>query len=94
MEGFTFRSGNAEHPDDIFYNTSVEVLPTDSDPALDSFPKTDDGYSVVAWFSQTGAASAVLNTTGTAEALRLVVHTESSNWVILNEIWIRTLANT
>jgi len=101
LEGFTFRSGNAEHPDDMFYNTSVEIAFTDgveganfvaeSGTAVSSYPKTDDGYFVVAWFSPSGAVHASLNTTGTVSSLRLVVHSESTTWAILNEIWIRPL---
>lgn len=45
---YLFRSGNAEHPSDRFYNTTVEVL-SDLSPLLNrnSNDVTEDGYVIV-----------------------------------------------
>lgn len=45
---YLFRSGNAEHPSDRFYNTTVEVL-SDLSPLLDrnSNDVTEDGYVII-----------------------------------------------
>lgn len=42
---YLFRSGNAEHPSDKFYNTTVEVLPTN--PILNAHNVTNDGYVII-----------------------------------------------
>lgn len=90
LRGLVLRSGNSEHPDDQLFNTSVEVQPDNpGDLSVLSGEKTEDGYAVVGWFSPTGSAIISLNSTGLIKAVRLVVHTESSNWAILSEIWIR-----
>ncbi len=98
LEGFLFRSGNPEHPDDKFMNTSVEVKfggdSTGGPPVADkiagaSWPRTSDGFFMVAAFSPAGTAEVTLNSTGVVECIRAVVRTESENWVILNEIWIK-----
>jgi hypothetical protein len=44
---FFFRSGNAEHPSDKFYNTTVEVLPAETNQYGNSLNVTSDGYIVV-----------------------------------------------
>ena len=44
---FFFRSGNAEHPSDKFYNTTVEVLPAEANQYGNSLNVTSDGYIVV-----------------------------------------------
>lgn len=85
----------------MFYNTSVEIsfangadganFAAEHGTAVSSYPKTDDGFFVVAWFTPSGAVHTSLNTTGAVSSLRLVVHSESTTWVILNEIWIRPL---
>lgn len=44
---FYFKSGNAEHPSDKFYNATVEVLPVESNQYGGSANVTTDGYIVV-----------------------------------------------
>jgi alpha-1,3-mannosylglycoprotein beta-1,4-N-acetylglucosaminyltransferase A/B len=46
---YLFRSGNAEHPSDRFYNTSVEVLPESSHTSLSKidYNATSDGYIII-----------------------------------------------
>lgn len=42
---YHFKSGNAEHPSDKFYNTTVEVLP--ENPLQNTHNVTSDGYVVI-----------------------------------------------
>lgn len=65
--GLTFRSGNAEHPRDIFYNTSVELRLTDkSDAQLEGYPAHVETPSGATWvevgtFSDRGNCVQCLN---------------------------------
>ncbi|KAJ8922428.1 hypothetical protein NQ315_004374 [Exocentrus adspersus] len=47
IKRFFFKSGNAEHPSDKFYNTTVEVLPVEVNQNGLSLNMTSDGYVIV-----------------------------------------------
>lgn len=85
-----FRSGNIEHPEDRFYNTTVEVLPTN--PRLFEgggmdYNVTSDGYAIVGSFDAMGIAESTINSKiGSLKEIRLRVQAETENWVILNEV--------
>ena len=93
-----FKSGNPEHPGDRFFNTTVEVLPKEHTQKqggpLDNanhehpYPKTEDNFLIVSNFSHnTGIAKGSVNESlGPISTMRLRVLTESSSWVILNEV--------
>ncbi|XP_018572245.1 alpha-1,3-mannosyl-glycoprotein 4-beta-N-acetylglucosaminyltransferase B [Anoplophora glabripennis] len=90
IKRFYFKSGNAEHPSDKFYNTTVEVLPVESNQYGNSLNVTSDGYIVVGKFDNTGVATGVPDEgIGKVHSLRLNVHSESDNWAILSEIHIQ-----
>jgi hypothetical protein len=60
---YLFRSGNAEHPSDRFYNTSVEVLPESS---LTSFSKIDynatsDGFVITGLYILTTSLYVIIH---------------------------------
>lgn len=84
-----FRSGNIEHPEDRFYNATVEVMPVqplEMDGSME-FNTTSDGYVIVGGFDQLGVAEASLSPRiGKVKELRLRVLSEAENWVILNEV--------
>lgn len=45
------KSGNAEHPSDRFYNTTVEVLPLITPTVVyDNFNYTADGFIIIGMF--------------------------------------------
>ncbi|XP_013789069.2 alpha-1,3-mannosyl-glycoprotein 4-beta-N-acetylglucosaminyltransferase B-like [Limulus polyphemus] len=92
IEKFLFRSGNPEHPDDKFFNTTVEVLPV-NDPSKQLLPKTRDGYYVVGLFKDTtGISEGVVPADfGPISTLRLLVRGDSERWAILSEIFIKPL---
>lgn len=87
---YLFRSGNHEHPSDKFYNTTVEVLPdqlNEESQVWSFFNTTTDGYLIVGSFNGFGVAEGSLdNRIGKLRELRLNVHSESENWVILSEV--------
>ncbi|CAH1180218.1 unnamed protein product [Phaedon cochleariae] len=91
IKRFYFRSGNAEHPSDKFYNTTVEVLPEAGIGQSNNSPNmTSDGYIIVGKFDTTGIATGVPDENiGKVKVLRLNVHSESDNWAILSEIHIQ-----
>lgn len=95
LEWFLFRSGNLEHPDDKFYNTTVEVK-LDYEPVLWPLPRTADGFYVVGRFKDTtGVAEGRLPPDmGHVQTLRLNIQYDSTHWAILSEIWIKPLNGT
>jgi alpha-1,3-mannosylglycoprotein beta-1,4-N-acetylglucosaminyltransferase A/B len=87
---YLFRSGNHEHPSDKFYNTTVEVLPdvlSEESIVWQQFNTTTDGFLIVGSFNGFGVAEGTVdNRIGKLRELRLHVHSESENWVILSEV--------
>lgn len=86
-----FRSGNVEHPNDKFYNTSVEVLPVNNASVLAKGPNaysiTPDGYFITGRFNEAGVALENIDVAfGPISRVRLRVQSESENWVILSEV--------
>ncbi|CAB3365848.1 Hypothetical predicted protein [Cloeon dipterum] len=85
MSRYLFRSGNAEHPSDRFYNTTVEILPAKKPSS--EVNVTPDGYVIVGKFDTVGIAEGFINPKlFPIKELRLNIHSESENWVILNEV--------
>ncbi|KAK7474533.1 hypothetical protein BaRGS_00034227 [Batillaria attramentaria] len=95
IEKYLFRSGNPEHADDIFHDTTVEIHPevwpdvaSLALPAIDSklMAEPSEGFLVVGQFDSEGLAQGVLpEGIGKISIVRLRVHTRNSNWVILSE---------
>uniref|UniRef100_A0A6M2DW15 Putative alpha-13-mannosyl-glycoprotein 4-beta-n-acetylglucosaminyltransferase b n=1 Tax=Xenopsylla cheopis TaxID=163159 RepID=A0A6M2DW15_XENCH len=94
IKSYLFRSGNAEHPSDRFYNTTIEILPASAAKLIsDVSPRTNttnDGYLPIGKFDSTGLAYGTLDDPdyGKIAAIRLKVHGDSENWAILSEIHI------
>ncbi|XP_037943157.1 alpha-1,3-mannosyl-glycoprotein 4-beta-N-acetylglucosaminyltransferase B-like [Teleopsis dalmanni] len=92
---YYFRSGNSEHPSDRFYNTTIEVLPADTlsenASVWSTYNSTNDGYLIVGAFDAIGVAEGALDTKiGAIKEIRLHVHGDSENWVLLSEIDLQT----
>ncbi|XP_039287074.1 alpha-1,3-mannosyl-glycoprotein 4-beta-N-acetylglucosaminyltransferase B isoform X2 [Nilaparvata lugens] len=88
IKKYLFKSGNAEHPSDRFYNATVEVLPVVPIPQADNI--TTDGYIVVGKFDIKGMAEGSVNRKlGAIQELRLTIHSDSDNWAILSEMHIQ-----
>ncbi|XP_015602515.1 alpha-1,3-mannosyl-glycoprotein 4-beta-N-acetylglucosaminyltransferase B [Cephus cinctus] len=90
IKRYLFRSGNAEHPSDRFYNTTVEVMPENQRYVnKNSVNVTEDGYVIIGRFDAMGIAQGTVDRKyGKISVLRLTVHSESDNWAILSEIYI------
>lgn len=91
LKKFLFRSGNVEHPSDKLYNTTVEIEPVAAPPAAamnsTKINVTADGFIVVGTFNSFGIAEAALDAKlGKIKSIRLHVHGDSENWVILSEV--------
>ncbi|XP_039194853.1 alpha-1,3-mannosyl-glycoprotein 4-beta-N-acetylglucosaminyltransferase-like protein MGAT4D isoform X6 [Crotalus tigris] len=95
---YLFRSGNSEHPRDILFNATVEVLPS-KDINLQTVRnnenninviKTWDGFFQIDNFEDGVAKGAILPFLGNIQALRLFIHSNSSKWILLSEIFIQT----
>ncbi|KAG8228556.1 hypothetical protein J437_LFUL008634 [Ladona fulva] len=88
LKRYLFRSGNAEHPSDRFYNTTVEVLPlVVANALITPVSNEDEGYVTIGKFDSMGMAEGnVSKSIGPIQTLRLKVHSESDNWAILSEI--------
>lgn len=83
----TFRlvSGNAEHPSDRFFNTTVEVL-----PASVAAQGPGGGFLQLGAFDQFGLAEGpVPAKLGPLQKFRLSLHSSSENWAILSEIFLK-----
>ncbi|XP_011494868.1 PREDICTED: alpha-1,3-mannosyl-glycoprotein 4-beta-N-acetylglucosaminyltransferase B [Ceratosolen solmsi marchali] len=96
LKRYLFRSGNAEHPCDKFYNTTVEVLPELAN-SIDRNRNnvSEDGYIIIGKFDHAGIAQGIVDQKlGKILVLRLNVHSESENWAILSEIHIEEDANS
>lgn len=62
-------------------NTTVEVL-----PAAATANASHDGFVVVGRFGPAGVAQGNVGLAGYLRAIRLHVHSDSDNWVILSEV--------
>lgn len=72
-----FRSGNIDHPGDIFTETIAEALPE------------DDNWVQIGEFNSDGIVQEeIAPTVGKIKIIRLRVLKQSSNWVILSEIHV------
>ncbi|XP_078268114.1 alpha-1,3-mannosyl-glycoprotein 4-beta-N-acetylglucosaminyltransferase B-like [Rhinoraja longicauda] len=103
IERYRFRSGDAEHPGDKLFNTTVEVLPADrtdltkkslhnNSTKYSKYQETDDGYYRIDAFRNGIAEGEVDGLIGKIEAFRLFIVTDSPFWVLLNEIFIDATA--
>ncbi|XP_076878082.1 alpha-1,3-mannosyl-glycoprotein 4-beta-N-acetylglucosaminyltransferase B isoform X2 [Brachyhypopomus gauderio] len=96
VKRYLFRSGNIETNGDKFYNTTVEVLPSDAsvrqqveEGLLQCCKPSTDGFAVIGSFVN-GVAEGVMDTAlRELSAIRLLIHSDSDVWVLLSEIFIK-----
>ncbi|KAK7097964.1 hypothetical protein V1264_004865 [Littorina saxatilis] len=98
IEKFLFRSGNPDHPDDIFHDTTIQVHPETMPtapvmnlPALTgSIDAPAPGFFLVGQFNAEGLAEGDIPAAlGKINVVRIHVTTKSHNWVIISEILIQ-----
>ena len=84
-----------DDPLDKFQETVVEIMLRDDNVDLKSLnmKKNSKGYYVVGYFDNNGIAKGDINTemSGNVKELRIVVGKNHKNWVILSEMYFRTL---
>uniref|UniRef100_A0A7N8YKC5 Alpha-1,3-mannosyl-glycoprotein 4-beta-N-acetylglucosaminyltransferase B-like n=1 Tax=Mastacembelus armatus TaxID=205130 RepID=A0A7N8YKC5_9TELE len=93
ISGYLFRSGNIEITGDKFYNTSVEVLPSNTS-AQDKLVTDSSGYNqqsnngfiIIGAFENGVAEGKIEEALQPISALRLVVRSDSDVWVLLSEV--------
>ncbi|XP_041800411.1 alpha-1,3-mannosyl-glycoprotein 4-beta-N-acetylglucosaminyltransferase B [Chelmon rostratus] len=96
ISGYLFRSGNIETSGDKFYNTTVEVLPSNVSardklvPGLSSaYRESDKGFIIIGAFVNGLAEGEIEEALQPISALRLVVHSDADVWALLSEILIK-----
>ncbi|KAF7707014.1 alpha-1,3-mannosyl-glycoprotein 4-beta-N-acetylglucosaminyltransferase B-like [Silurus meridionalis] len=95
VKRYRFRSGNIEANGDKFYNTSVQVLPSDlsvrehvEQGLLPCCKPSSDGFIVIGSFVNGIAEGPVDRALGQINAMRLLVHSTADFWAVLSEIFI------
>lgn len=93
FSSFKFKTGNAENPSDQLHNTSVLVAPAKNSSAVIRLnggsinkPKSDP-FLTVGRFNSLGFVEGKIDSSlGPISELRLLVHQDSENWIILSEV--------
>ena len=97
---YLFRSGNTDHPGDVFRNTTLEVQPSvnvsaDRAKALSlqsgiyvaELANTSPGFIPIGRFNDHGLAQGeILEELNPVRVLRIHIHQGSNAWVILSEV--------
>ncbi|XP_060783260.1 alpha-1,3-mannosyl-glycoprotein 4-beta-N-acetylglucosaminyltransferase B-like [Neoarius graeffei] len=96
VKRYRFRSGNIEANGDKFYNTTVQVLPSDvsvreraDQGLLPCCKPSSDGFIVIDSFVNGIAEGPIDEELHDLDAMRLLVHATSDVWVVLSEIFIQ-----
>ncbi|GFR64112.1 alpha-1,3-mannosyl-glycoprotein 4-beta-N-acetylglucosaminyltransferase A [Elysia marginata] len=103
IEKYLFRSGNTDHPGDVFRNTTLEVMPsknissdrvkalfTQSGIYAEELANTSPGLIPIGRFNDHGLAQGeIIEELNPVKVLRIHVHQASNAWVILSEIMIQ-----
>ncbi|VDK42989.1 unnamed protein product [Anisakis simplex] len=81
LRGFLFKTGNGEHQRDILNENAVVYL----------HRKNSKDFERITSFNEHGTARASFdgNDVALIDSLKIVVHNDSSNWVIFSEIFIK-----
>uniref|UniRef100_A0A7M4FVW5 MGAT4 family member D n=1 Tax=Crocodylus porosus TaxID=8502 RepID=A0A7M4FVW5_CROPO len=84
VEGYLFKSGNIEHPGDKLNNSTVEALPADVSVLLATEEHNCSHFNGI---FENGVAEGIISpSVGKIQAIRLSIHSNSSVWVLLNEV--------
>lgn len=100
FDRYLFRSGNTDHPGDLFHNTTIEILTTEtlSQSEIQSIAsraglsraeidETSEGFIPIGRFNEDGLAQGEIpDGVGAIRTLRIHVHEDSDSWVILSEV--------
>ncbi|KAL4641729.1 alpha-1,3-mannosyl-glycoprotein 4-beta-N-acetylglucosaminyltransferase B-like isoform X2 [Arapaima gigas] len=86
VKGYLFRSGNIETNEDKFYNTTVEVLPSDHHLVFLDICRDFVSFVSLGAFVNGVAQGTVDPLIPRISAMRLVIHSDSDVWVLLSEV--------
>lgn len=87
VEKYFIKTSNWEHPEDKFYNTTVQVWPLFNSSSITTYNRTTDGYLIVGHFKHaTGIAEGSLVDLGAIKLMKLYCHSDSDKWVLINEV--------
>ena len=88
LKRYRIRSGNYEHPSDLLYDTSIEILPANRNIDPGDNAQAADGYLVVGHFDELGVGEGSLDYErfGLLTSVRLHIKSASKNWVIISEV--------
>ncbi|MCJ8733763.1 hypothetical protein PDJAM_G00227330 [Pangasius djambal] len=93
VKRYRFRSGNIEANGDKFYNTTIQVLPSDvsvrehaEQGLLPCCKPSSDGFVVIGSFANGIAEGPIDEALRNIDAMRLVVHSSLDAWVVLSEV--------
>ncbi|XP_069026692.1 alpha-1,3-mannosyl-glycoprotein 4-beta-N-acetylglucosaminyltransferase B isoform X2 [Embiotoca jacksoni] len=93
---YLFRSGNIETSRDMLYNTTVEVLPSNTSArdklvtgSSSNYTQSDNGFIIIGAFQNGVAQGEIEEALQPISALRLVVHSDSDVWAVLSEVHIK-----
>ncbi|BFZ15298.1 hypothetical protein BsWGS_18337 [Bradybaena similaris] len=103
LDVYLFRSGNTDHPGDLFHNTTIEILTTETLSQSEiqtiasraglsqaEIDETSEGFIPIGCFNEGGLAQGEIpDGVGAIRTLRIHVHEDSDSWVILSEIMIQ-----
>ncbi|XP_035018176.1 alpha-1,3-mannosyl-glycoprotein 4-beta-N-acetylglucosaminyltransferase B [Hippoglossus stenolepis] len=96
ISGYLFRCGSFETGGDKFYNTTVEVLPSNASTRKKLVTgsstlnkESDNGFIIIGGFEDGVAEGEIEEALQPISALRLVVHSDSDVWAQLTEILIK-----
>ncbi|XP_074603164.1 alpha-1,3-mannosyl-glycoprotein 4-beta-N-acetylglucosaminyltransferase a [Brevipalpus obovatus] len=89
IDKYFIRTSNWEHPDDKFYNTSVQVRPLFKQSSNNGFNATTDGFLIINSFKASGTVEGSLAHLGAIKMMRLFCHSASSKWVLISEIFVK-----
>ncbi|CAL1526839.1 unnamed protein product [Lymnaea stagnalis] len=100
IDMYLFRSGNMDHPGDVFHNTTIELLtPNQVDESVRSsvalraglskleIDNCSEGFIPIGKFNENGLAQGEIpEEMGIVDTLRIHVHEQLDAWVILSEV--------
>ncbi|GFO09275.1 alpha-1,3-mannosyl-glycoprotein 4-beta-n-acetylglucosaminyltransferase b [Plakobranchus ocellatus] len=103
IEKYLFRSGNTDHPGDVFRNTTLEIQPAknvsvarakalsvQSGVYTAELADTSPGFIAIGRFNDHGLAQGeIIEELNPIKVLRIHVHQAANAWVILSEIMIQ-----
>ncbi|XP_046438443.1 uncharacterized protein LOC124189973 [Daphnia pulex] len=93
LKRFKIGTGHYEYPTNKLSDATVEILLMSSDIEIKNLVVTSDDYLVVGKFDESGLAEGNIDwhTLGTVQRLRVNIHSNHQNWVVMSELSLETV---